>query len=173
MTSERNIYLIGFMGAGKTSVGRRLAQRLGYAFIDLDQALVSREGRSIAEIFAADGEGRFREIESQVLAEHAVLSRTVIATGGGIVIRAANRELMKHSGRVVYLKAGWPTIAQRLARGDGRPLADQDEGFTKARALWESRQAWYEEADLTVATDTGSVSQVVWAIISGLHLTGR
>ncbi len=173
MTSERNIYLIGFMGAGKTSVGRRLAQRLGYAFVDLDQALVSREGRSIAEIFASDGESRFRVLESQVLAEHAEFSRTVVATGGGIVIREANRELMKRSGTVVYLKASWPAIEQRLARGDGRPLADQQDGFAKARALWESRQGWYEEADLTVASDSGSISEVVWAIISGLHLAGR
>ena len=165
-----NIFLTGFMGAGKSSVGRRLAQRLDYRFADLDQLIVTREGRSIAEIFDARGEGYFRDCEAAVLAGQAATERTVFATGGGIVGREENRAVMKRNGTVVYLRASWPTLERRLARSSGRPLADPQQGWDKIRQLWHSRLPWYEEADLVIDTDQLTGPEVVRAIIARLGL---
>jgi shikimate kinase len=165
-----NIFLIGFMGAGKSTVGIRLAQQLGCEFTDLDQLIVAREGMSIAAVFAARGEFYFRDCESAVLAEWTHAKQTVVATGGGIVGRAGNRTFMKTNGQVVYLRASWPTLEQRLAMGRGRPLADPQRGLDEVRKLWETRLPWYEEADLIVDTDDVSVNAVVKEIISRLGL---
>ena len=167
---QGNIFLTGFMGAGKSTVGRRLAQRLGYCFADLDQLIVAREGRPIAEIFARQGEGYFRDCEAAVLAEQAETVRTVFATGGGIVSRDENRALMKQLGTVVYLRATWPTLERRLMRSSGRPLADPQQGREKIRQLWHSRLPWYEEADLVIDVDQLNVPETVRAIIARLGL---
>ena len=167
---QRNIFLTGFMGAGKSTVGRRLAQRLDYRFVDLDQLIVAREGRSIAEIFASQGEVYFRDCEAAVLAEQAETVRTVFATGGGIVGREENRVLMQQIGTVVYLRASWSTLERRLARSSGRPLADPQQGWEKIRQLWHCRLPWYEEADLVIDTDQLTVPEVVRAIIPRLGL---
>jgi shikimate kinase len=169
-TIPSNIFLTGFMGAGKSTVGRLLAKRIGYRFIDLDQMIVQKEGRAIQEIFAAHGEGYFRECETAVLVEQAEADRTVFATGGGIVGRIENRALLKKYGRVVYLRASWPTLQWRLSRGSGRPLANGAEGWDPVQRLWESRLSWYEEADLIVDTDRSQIHAVVREIISGLGL---
>ena len=171
MTFPRsNIFLTGFMGAGKSTVGRRLAQRLGYGFADLDQLIVAREGIPIAEVFAAHGENYFRDCEAAVLTEQAGTEHTVFATGGGIVGRNGNRARMKQLGKVVYLRASWPTLEKRLARSSGRPLADPQQGWEKIRQLWQSRLSWYEEADLVIDTDRLTVPEAVRAIISHLGL---
>ena len=173
MTLPRsNIFLTGFMGAGKSTVGRRLAQRLGYCFADLDQLIVAREGIPIAEIFSSRGEEYFRDCETGVLTAQTGTEHTVFATGGGIVGRNENRALMKQLGQVVYLRASWPTIERRLARSSGRPLADPQQGWEKIRQLWQSRLPWYEEADLVIDTDQLTVPETVRAIISHLGLKG-
>jgi shikimate kinase len=169
MTIPRsNIFLTGFMGAGKSTVGRRLAQRLGYCFADLDQLIVAREGRPISEIFASRGEEYFRDCETGVLTEQAGTEHTVFATGGGIIGRNGNRALMKQLGKVVYLRATWPTLKKRLARSSGRPLADPKQDWEKIRQLWQGRLPWYEEADLVIDTDQLTVPEAVRAIISHL-----
>jgi shikimate kinase len=165
---SKNIYLTGFMGAGKSTVGRRLAKSIGYRFADLDQLIVAREGKPIPEIFASHGEAYFRDCETAVLADQVRAVDTVYATGGGIVARAENRALMKASGQVVYLRAGWTTLQQRLSRGSGRPLADPQKGWAPIRLLWESRLSWYEEADLVIDTDHLRHDAVVNAIVSRL-----
>lgn len=164
------IFLTGFMGAGKSTVGRRLAQRLGYRFDDLDQLIVEREGRSIPEIFAQQGEAYFRDCETAILAEQGKRRRTVLATGGGIVGREGNRALMKQHGRVVYLRAAWPTLEHRLSMGTGRPLADPQKGWDAIRTLWETRLPWYEEAEVVIDTDHLEVGAVVNEIISRLGI---
>lgn len=169
---SENIFLTGFMGAGKSTVGRKLARRLGYRFADLDQLIVAREGRSIPEIFAAQGEVYFRDCETAVLAEQGAAKDTVFATGGGIVARAENRFLMKQAGLVVYLRAGWQTLERRLSRGSGRPLADPTKGWESIRRLWESRLPWYEEADVIIDTDHERVDAVVRDIITRLESEG-
>lgn len=169
---NNNIFLTGFMGAGKSTVGRRLARRIGCGFADLDSLIVERERCPITEIFATKGEAYFRDCEAAVLAEQALARNMVFATGGGIVGRADNRETMKRSGQVVYLRAQWATLAARLAKGRGRPLADADHGLESARSLWESRLAWYEEANLIVDTDGLGVDEVVGMIVARLGLKG-
>lgn len=163
-----NILLVGFMGAGKSTVGRRLARQLGYDFTDLDQLIVAREGRSIPELFSAYGEAHFRDRESAALADQSNAQRTVFATGGGVVGRPENRAMLKALGQVVYLRAAWSTIEKRLRRGTGRPLADPQNGWETVRQLWSSRLAWYEEADLIIDTDDLRVPDVVQQIIAGL-----
>jgi shikimate kinase len=167
-TGSQNIFLTGFMGSGKSTVGRRLAKRLGCEFVDLDQLLVEREGRTIPEIFAASGEQYFRDCESAVLAEQVGRGKTVFATGGGIVGREANRQLMKRLGTVIYLRVAWPTLERRLLRSSGRPLADPQRGLESARQLWQSRLPWYEEADLIIDADHLSVKGVVETIADRL-----
>jgi shikimate kinase len=166
--SDFTIFLTGFMGSGKSTVGRRLAQRLGFSFVDLDQLLVEREGRSIPEIFAAHGEAYFRDCESALLAEQAGSAKTVYATGGGIVGRQENLALMKRAGTVIYLRLAWPTLERRLSRASGRPLADPKRGVAAIRQLWQSRLPWYEEADLVIDADRLNVNGVVDAIVKKL-----
>jgi shikimate kinase len=166
--NKNNIFLTGFMGAGKSTIGRRLAHRIGYRFIDLDALITAREGCQIAEIFAAHGEAYFRDCEAVVLAEQRVTGQTVFATGGGIVGRAENRALMKQFGCVIYLRAAWPTLEQRLARSKGRPLADPQKGWDSVQQLWQSRLPWYEEADVVIDTDRLRVNDVVRQIITRL-----
>lgn len=167
------IFLTGFMGAGKSTVGRKLARRLGYAFVDLDDLVVAREGRSIADIFAAEGEAYFRDCESAVLADQVAAARTVFATGGGIVGREENRIRMRRAGVVIYLRAGWPSLEQRLSKGRGRPLADSSKGWDTVRQLWEKRVPWYEDADLVINTDGKKVDEVVRVIVKSLAMTGE
>ena len=166
--NKSNIFLTGFMGAGKSTIGRRLAKRIGYHFIDLDELITAREGCSIPAIFSAHGEDYFRACEAAVLAEQAAAVRVVFATGGGIVGRAENRALMRRIGYVVYLRADWPTLEKRLARSKGRPLADPLRGRDAIRRLWQSRLLWYEEADLVVDTDQMRVNDVICQIMTRL-----
>jgi shikimate kinase len=111
------------MGSGKSTVGRRLADRLGRRFVDLDDELVATAGRSIPELFTDEGEAAFRDREHDALVT--VLdggSSLVVATGGGAVLRADNRDLMRATGRVIWLRARPDTLAARVGRGDGRPV---------------------------------------------------
>ncbi len=163
-----NIILTGFMGAGKSSVGRRLAQRIDYRFVDLDQLIVDRERCSIPELFALHGEEYFRDCETAVLGEQLPAEHTVFAGGGGVVVRQENRKLIKQLGCVVYLQADWTTLERRLTHGSGRPLADPQHGWSAVRQLWQSRLPWYEEADLVIATDRKRVNDVVMEILARL-----
>src|SRR5689334_7067287 len=104
------LFLIGYRGSGKTTVGRLVADRLGWAFVDADSVLEERYGQTIREIFAAEGEAGFRDKEAAVLADLCRATDAVIATGGGIVLRAANRVLLKRHGLVVWLAADPPTL---------------------------------------------------------------
>ena len=166
--NKNNIFLTGFMGAGKSTIGRRLARRIGYHFIDLDELITAREGCPIPELFSLRGEDYFRTCEVAALAEQKSAVRVVFATGGGIVGRLENRNLMKQLGTVVYLRADWPTLAKRLAKSQGRPLADPQRGQDAIWRLWQSRLLWYEEADLVVDTDRMRVNDVVCQIMTRL-----
>ena len=164
----RNIFLTGFMGAGKTTVGRLLAELLQCPFIDLDELIVQREGRSIAVIFAEDGEGYFRACETAVLDELAERPAAVYATGGGIVVREQNRQAMHRLGRVVYLQCSWPTLQQRLLRGRGRPLVDTANGWQKVEVIWSERQAFYRDADIVIEVDSLTPRQVAQRVAQQL-----
>ena len=160
----KNIFLTGFMGAGKSTVGSLLAGILDYTFIDLDEAIVESEQRSIAEIFATEGEHYFRNCETKLLKGLATDSARVYATGGGIVVREDNRREMRRLGLIVYLKTGWRTLEGRLQKSSGRPLVNTENDLTEVKNLWEKRQPFYTDADLTVATDELTPWQVAQKI---------
>jgi len=142
----RNVVLIGFMGCGKTTVGRKLQELLGYPFLDTDQLIESRTGRTISEIFADQGESAFRDLETQVLGElsGAAAARQIIATGGGIVGRPENRELLRKLGFVVWLRAPVDTILQRVSRNHDRPLLQTDDPRARMEALLAERMPLYQ-----------------------------
>src|ERR1700674_4525269 len=117
-----NIFLVGMMGAGKTTLGRALAQRLGHEFLDADRVLVERTGVPVATIFEIEGEEGFRKREASLLAELAQRQGCVIATGGGTVLSEANRRLMRESGTVVYLRARLESLWERIRHDSTRPL---------------------------------------------------
>lgn len=141
----RNIYLVGLMGAGKSSVARELARLLGREAADTDAEVVRAAGRSIPEIFAAEGEAGFRSREAAALALLAGRSDLVIATGGGIVLRAENRERMRATGRVFYLHAPAEELHRRVARGGipGRPLLAGGDPLGTLRRLLAERDPLY------------------------------
>jgi shikimate kinase len=165
----RNIFLIGMMGAGKTTVGRALARRLDLEFVDSDRLLVERTGVPVATIFEIEGEAGFRRREAAALAELAQGSGRVVATGGGMVLAAENRALMRAHGTVVYLRARLESLWERTRHDSSRPLLATADPRATLAALLEFRDPLYREA-AHVIVDTGSqsastlVSRVVAAL---------
>jgi shikimate kinase len=165
---SRHVLLIGFMGSGKSTVGRIVGESLGLRFLDLDERVVSWEGRSIADIFAADGEPAFRVAESAALAALAEAESTVVACGGGIVLDDANRSLLKRLGTVVYLVVSAEEALARIGDTSGRPLLVGGD-VAMASALLRSREALYEAtADLTVPTEGRTPREVAEALLAML-----
>ena len=158
---RRLVFLIGFMGAGKTTVGKALAQRLGWKFYDLDELIETREQQSIAGIFATAGESRFRKIESATLAEllkKNFSASVVVALGGGTFVQAQNREALQRAGAtVVLLNAPIEELRRRCGDTKTRPLAGDK---TKFEQLFASRQSAYALADLKIETADKTVEQV-------------
>ncbi len=154
-TPPKNIVLIGFMGSGKSTVGRELHQRLGYPLIDMDHVIEQRAGKPITAIFAEDGEQKFREMETQLLEELAdpTATRRIISTGGGVVGRQENRELLRLLGYVVWLHAPTSVILDRTSKNRDRPLLHTDDPATRVEALLTERKPLYAEtAHLKVET---------------------
>ena len=160
--SKNNVYLTGFMGAGKTTVGRILAQRLCLSFLDLDDYIQLQSGRSIPDIFDQDGEDYFRSLEKEALLSVARIESTVVATGGGAVLAPENRQLMKDGGYVVYLAASSTTLQHRLGDPGPRPLLAEPSGL---EALLARRLPLYQEADISVSTDAATHDQVADSIV--------
>lgn len=160
---RRNIVLIGFMGCGKSSVGKALAKKLGYDFIDTDMMIEKKAGCSISQIFEAKGEEYFRDMESSILKE--ILAATkgrVISTGGGLPVRTKNREALKRIGNVIYLKASKETLVKRLSKDTTRPLLKGEDVAIRVEQLLKERSHIYEElADETILIDGNSLSDIV------------
>ena len=175
-----NIFLTGFMGVGKSSVGQAVARQLGWTYVDTDDVLERIAGKSIPSVFAEDGEDAFRLLESQALAEVCGAERQVISTGGGMVKSPANRTLMRASGFVVCLEATPETIVQRLfpngvGQGTVRPLLRGANGETpieRAQTLKAERAEAYSHAEWTVHTDTLAVSDVAQEVIRAARKVG-
>ena len=160
-----SIYLIGFMGSGKTTVGRLLAERLGWSFVELDRRIADNEGRTIPEIFSERGETGFRAAEQQALSDTVGATNTVVDTGGGLFCDPENRGLISEAGGwSVFLDVPWTVLEARLGPEDSnRPLWDSP---LSVRALFEQRQADYRLADAVVTISAGeNPSDVVEAII--------
>jgi shikimate kinase len=164
------LFLIGYRGTGKTTVGRLLADRIGWDFIDADVDLEAKLGRTIKDIFAVDGEAVFRELESTNLRELAKRERCVIATGGGIIVRDENRKLLNRSGCVVWLKAGPRTIADRV-ENDPTTVARRPNltvgGLDEIDEVLRAREPHYRScADLEIDTEGRSPDALAEAILT-------
>jgi shikimate kinase len=164
----KNIFLTGFMGCGKTSVGRMLSSRLGCEFIDLDEVIVNEAGTSIKDIFASQGEPAFRQLESQALSGVASRAGAVVSTGGGAVIAEQNRNVMRQSGFIVNLTASVEAIAARLTGDSERPLLAGDASVQRIRDMLQVRDRFYADADLRIDTTAKKIHEVVGEIIQSL-----
>ena len=170
---KERIFLIGFMGTGKTTIGTLLAARIGYEVIDVDHEIVRREGRTIPELFAEEGEAYFRAAESDVLADLAARSRVVVTTGGGAVLSAANRDLMSRSGAVVCLTATVDEIVRRVSADENRPLLQGDEVRARVETLVNARQGLYDFASCTIDTTGRAREDIVLDIAQYLTAPSR
>jgi len=144
-----NLFLVGMMGAGKTTVGHLLAQRLGYSFLDTDSLISQAAGKSISEVFATEGEIAFRELETNILSEVSSYTNLTIATGGGIVVKRFNWSYLQH-GIVVWLNVPLEVLYSRLQGNWTRPLLQDNNPLMKLQELLEERKPLYANADVHV-----------------------
>lgn len=175
MHSDRhppNLALIGFMGTGKTSVGRVVAEALGFQFLDTDELIQSRTGRTIADIFAKEGEPVFRDLERQVVQELSSREKTVISTGGGLPTNAENLAALKSFALVVCLWASPEKIWERVRHQSHRPLLHDTDPQKKIRDLLAVRAPFYRQADVLVNTDLRSAREVAQQIVLQFKLGG-
>ena len=160
---SREAVLIGFMGAGKSSVGRILATRLGADFVDVDETIEKSAGKSIREVFGSFGEGPFREMEKAAVRDAVSMPGRVVAAGGGSYLDEGNRRTLSAYGPVIFLDVSCESVLERLAGDRSRPLLPYE--GEKLRDLMEKRRPAYRLADFTVATDGRSASEVAEGII--------
>lgn len=160
-----NIYLVGFMGTGKTSVGKEFARRKKWQFVDLDELIELREKRTVASIFAREGEPYFRRLEKRTLREVAKEKKFVVACGGGVVIDKDNIKVMKDTGIIICLTATPGVILKRTAGYQYRPLLNVADPRKQIELLLKLRAPYYARADKTIATSQLSVKEVVERVI--------
>jgi shikimate kinase len=173
MTGQRciqNLALIGFMGTGKSSVGRLVAGHLHYEFVDTDELIEKRSGKSIAQIFAQDEETAFRGLERQLVTEMQGWRRKVISTGGGLSANESNLASLKQHALVICLWAPPEAIWQRVRHQGHRPLLQQPDSLNRIRSLLEERAPFYRQADVLVNTAMRSIKEVGQHVIHQFHL---
>lgn len=163
--SGNNIILVGFMGAGKSTVAAELARKSGLSLVELDAKIEEKAGISIREIFELSGEEKFRDLESSALRELYGKDKLVISTGGGILGRPQNRELVKGLGKTVYLRAPFLTLKNRLGFSRARPLVKEQPDWVALESLFLSRTPFYEMADLIIDTDNKKPVEIATEII--------
>ncbi|MGO9256820.1 MAG: shikimate kinase [Bryobacteraceae bacterium] len=165
------LYVVGFMGAGKTTVGRHLAHRLGWSFFDTDEEIERSEGCTIAEIFAQRGEAEFRRMETQIIQHHMrFIERgrpAVLALGGGAFAEPANRQILGYNGITIWLDCPFEVVERRVAQHAGRPLARDPAYFA---ALFEVRREHYRLADVHVTIESDDPDVTVETILQHLVL---
>ncbi len=165
---KRSIVLVGLMGAGKTSVGRRLAEKLDLPFVDADQEIETAAGKPIPEIFADHGEPYFREGEKRVIARLLETGPQVLATGGGAYMNADTRHEIRNLGISVWLKADLHLLLKRVGKRSNRPLLKQEDPEKVLRQLMDTRYPVYAEADITVESSDVQHSHMVNEVIRSL-----
>ncbi len=163
---RNNIILVGFMGTGKTVVGKMVAAKLGYTYIDTDDIIEQMAQKRIPDIFAEEGEPRFREYEREAIKKLVTLERYVVSTGGGAVIFDENINRMKSAGLVVCLSARPEVIYERIKENSYRPLLQVSNPLQKIRELLTTRQQQYEKADILVDTSDLTIAEVVESLIA-------
>lgn len=166
---QNTIILVGLMGAGKSTIGRQLAHKLGLTFYDSDKVIEERTGVSIPTIFAIEGESGFREREEQVIAELAAMPGILLATGGGSILRESNRRHIKAGGCVIYLRATAEQLFHRIRHDRNRPLMQTTNPLQTLSDLLKAREPLYlEVADFVVTTGKQKVSVVLREIYTKL-----
>lgn len=167
------IVLVGLPGSGKSTVGRQLARRLSLAFCDSDHVIEQRIGCSIRDYFDREGEAAFRDLEEAVIRELTQGNCGVLATGGGAVLRPANRDLLRQAGQVIYLRSTPEEVFRRLRHDGKRPLLQVADPLQRLRSLYEERDPLYREtAHFVIETGRPSVSTLVNMILMQLELAG-
>jgi len=171
MSIPVNIFLVGPMGAGKSTIGKRLAQLLGMQFVDSDREIEKHTGASIPLIFELEGESGFRQRESHILDELTQRDSVVLATGGGSILLPENQQMLKNRGKVVYLLASVAQQLLRTRRDQNRPLLQTDNPEQKLQDLFNTRDPVYRQlADIIIDTDGRSIHSVSQEIIKRLQL---
>lgn len=167
------IALIGMPGSGKSSVGRQLARRLNWAFVDTDTEIERQIGCSIRTYFEREGEAAFRDVEQAVLVRLIDRDRAILATGGGVVLRETNRELLASHAQVVYLRSTPEELMRRLRHDTHRPLLQVGDPYRKVREIFEQRDRLYREcARFVIETGRPSVKLLCGMILMQLELAG-
>ena len=167
--SDRSLVLVGMMGAGKSTIGRRLATRLGLDFIDADAEIERAAGQTISEIFSSHGETEFRQGEERVIARLLEGEPKVIATGGGAFNSDRTRKCIKDRAISIWLRAEIPVLVERVKRNNARPLLKNGDAEAILRKLANERYRYYEQADIVVDSSTGPHREVVDAIVKRLR----
>lgn len=165
---ERTIALVGLMGVGKSTVGRRLAKRLSLDFADGDAEIENAAGMAVSEIFSTMGEAEFRAGEARVMRRLLEGPRIVLATGGGAILREETRDLLKEKAVTVWMRADLDVVAQRVQRRDTRPLLRGRDPLEALTSLAETRYPLYAQADVTVDVGGGAHAEAVEAILKAL-----
>jgi shikimate kinase len=160
-----NLALIGFMGTGKSSVGRALAAHFNFEFLDTDDLIVQRAGKPITDIFAQDGEPAFREFERQIVADLARRHDCVISTGGGLGANAEHLTALKQHALTICLWASPETIFERVKHSSHRPLLNHTDPLGRIRELLAQREGVYKQADLLIGTELRQIKEVVHQIV--------
>jgi shikimate kinase len=169
----QNLALVGFMGTGKSCVGRLAAELLQFEFVDTDDLVETQAGLSIAEIFGTQGEPAFRQMERDVVQKLAQRTKTVVATGGGLVADPANLASLKTHSLVVCLWASAETIWERVRTQTHRPLLQGDDPLGKIRELLAKRDPLYRQADVLIQTGLRSPREVVQQVVHQFHLAQK
>ncbi len=168
-----SLVLVGLPGSGKSTVGRQLARRLNVAFNDSDHVIEARIGCSIREFFEREGEAAFRDVEESVIHALTEQDEGVLATGGGAVLRPANRERLRQSGQVIYLRSSPEEVFKRVRHDVNRPLLQVGDPLARLRKLYEERDPLYREtAHFVIETGRPSVPTLVNMILMQLELAG-
>ena len=157
-----NIYLIGMMGSGKSTIGEKLANNLNMEYVDIDNDIESVHQMTIVDIFNQLGEKKFREIESAYFLEKSKQTNQVFSTGGGIILNRENRDILKNNGKTFFLEANCETLLNRIKNLSTRPLLDNKNPIETISLIWEKRKKYYyESSDYTINTNTLSINDVI------------
>jgi shikimate kinase len=168
----RNIILCGFMATGKSSVGRQLAAKTGFEFLDMDSLIEAEAGMNITQIFETQGEPAFRAMESRMIERVAERTECVVATGGGAIVNPANLQKLKSCGVVVTLAADADAILRRAANDDTRPLLRVNDRLERIQTLLKQREPFYSQADIVLDTSSLTVEGVVNELMARLRKFG-
>lgn len=160
-----NLYLVGFMGTGKSTVGRAAAQKLGFVLLDSDHEIERQQGKTIPDIFAGEGESAFRAMERDFIEHGHPPERTIVSCGGGLVIQPGMLELLQTKGVVICLHASLETILARTARQRNRPLLNVENPEERVRTLYAAREPIYRQSGTMILTDARPLSEIVAHVV--------